>query len=291
MPAPSFRVTRAKLRAVMDAVYRAIFPRLDTTFPKFKWKRNRKGDWTAAAWPRGFAPFAGEKDPHRLNVYADNPWTIKVHGHKGVALLRVISRAKRLSGEALFKAIRKLCDKAGVPFPEAELREEADRARIRGLQARLERGFDLAEASVEGEGRSGGAAEAFGDAPSDSPGVFAALASGETARVAGALLGPEAEALVATAAALAPLLDGLVDLLPEVSAAFGELSAADRAAGRVRAIAGDAESAGLGPELRGLLEASVGAEEARARAEASVRGEAAWSRLWRSLGRKEARFS
>lgn len=279
----SFRVTRSKLRAVMDGVYRAIFTRLDSAFPKFGWKRNRKGDWTATKWPRGFAPFAKGKDPHRLNVYENNPWTIKVHGHKGVALIRLVSKAKRLSGEKLFKAIEKLCQKAGVPFPEAALRGEAERARLRAVAGRLERGAEIAEeAALEPREE---APEGLGSAP----GILAAVAAARPSALVEVALGPEAGAVTEALEALAPAVDEVVVLAPEASAALGRLAGADRARGRLRSRA--SETAGLGLDLRGAVESEVLAEEARSEAESEVRREIAWSRLWRSLGAKEGRYS
>lgn len=101
-------------------VYPALFDRLDSVFPEFGWTL-RGGHWTASKWPPSFPYPVEHENPDRLNVYPDRPYWIKVHGHTGVRFLDYVNGGRRPNGAEFVSAVRKLCDLAGVRFPERSL--------------------------------------------------------------------------------------------------------------------------------------------------------------------------
>jgi DNA primase len=107
-----------------EIVYPALFERLNESFPEFRWKRRGK-HWVAKCWPRDFPDPARERRPDRLMVYANRPWWIKVHGHQGVRFLAYVNGGRKPDGAAFVEAVRTLCARAGVPFPEQPLTPEA----------------------------------------------------------------------------------------------------------------------------------------------------------------------
>jgi hypothetical protein len=101
-------------------VYPALYQRLDAAFPEFGW--GKSGDsWLASKWPAGFPleVSTGER-PDRLQVYADRPWWVKVHGRDGVRWLHYVSGERSPRGQKYLDACRSLGKLAGVPFPERE---------------------------------------------------------------------------------------------------------------------------------------------------------------------------
>jgi hypothetical protein len=102
-----------------ETVYPALFDRLAGAFPEFGWQSHDM-HWTATTFPAGF-PFPVEHPrPDRLMVYADRPWWIKLHGHSGVRFLDYVNGGRRPTGAEFPAAVRELCKRAGVPFPERE---------------------------------------------------------------------------------------------------------------------------------------------------------------------------
>jgi len=110
-------------------VYPALFERLDSAFPEYGWER-RSGHWTATRWPAGFPYPVDNENPDRLMVYPDRPYWVKVHGHEGVRFLDLVNNGQKPKGPDFLAAVRKLCDLAGVRFPERSLTpEQAETAR------------------------------------------------------------------------------------------------------------------------------------------------------------------
>jgi hypothetical protein len=106
-----------------ETVYPALFRRLDSAFPEYGWTLH--GDaWVATRWPADFPVEAQHKRPDRLMVYQDSPWWIKVHGHGGARFLDLVNGGRKPSGAEFLAAVRRLCDLAGVPFPEREISPE-----------------------------------------------------------------------------------------------------------------------------------------------------------------------
>jgi hypothetical protein len=117
-----------------DKVYPALFDRLDTAFPEFRFKKN--GDaWVATVWPSIFPYTVDHKRADRLMVYPDNKHRIKVHGHSIIRFLEYVNSGHKPRGEKFTEAVKDLCRRAGVPFPEKELTEE-QKERARRLDAR-----------------------------------------------------------------------------------------------------------------------------------------------------------
>lgn len=110
-------------------VYPALFGRLDSAFPEYGWQ-SRGEHWTATNWPASFPYPVGNENPDRLMVYRDRPYWIKVHGHEGVRFLDLVNGGQKPKGPDFLAAVRKLCDLAGVRFPERSLTpEQAEAAR------------------------------------------------------------------------------------------------------------------------------------------------------------------
>jgi len=110
-------------------VYPSLFNRLDSAFPEFGWE-SRGGHWTATKWPADFPYRVENEHPDRLMVYANRPYWIKVHGHDGVRFLDFVNNGQKVKGPDFLAAVRKLCDLAGVRFPERSLTpEQAETAR------------------------------------------------------------------------------------------------------------------------------------------------------------------
>ena len=121
-----------------EAVYPALFKNMDSAFPEFGWKWTEGpsgGSWTAFQWPIGFPLKVENEHPDRLRVYPDRPYWVKVHGHEGVRLLDYVNGGRRPTGLEFVAAVRKLCELAGVPFPELEMTEE-EQERYRAKEAR-----------------------------------------------------------------------------------------------------------------------------------------------------------
>ena len=268
-----FRVNRKALRSVMDRVYRQLFPRLGAVFPRFGWTL-RGGNWVATKWPGRFEPYVRDKRPNRLVVYADRPWTVKVHGHKGVAIIRLVSKAKRLSGDVLLKAIRKLCERAGIPFPEAELAGATERARLGKIAGKVTRGIDAARSAAEAEAqRIASGLSADGTAPA--PSAFA------SASEALELVAPELAVLAGVLDRIRPALMLVADTLPGVLQVLGALAVPASAADDVRELARESAVFGLGLDVRELYRGAIAVEEAKAEAAEGVQSTVSNERLWR----------
>jgi DNA primase len=116
-------------------VYLALFQCLDSAFPEFRWK-HAENHWVATSWPPSFPFPVGHENPERLMVYRDRPYWIKVHGHGGVRFLDYVNGGQSPTGPDFPKAVKTLCEKSGVRFPEREytpeeLEKEAKRDRRR----------------------------------------------------------------------------------------------------------------------------------------------------------------
>lgn len=108
---------------LQNEVYPALFSCLDSAFPEFQWKRTGN-HWTATSWPPGF-PFPVEhENPERLMVYQDRPYWIKIHGHEGVRFLDYVNGGQSPTGPDFPKAVKDLCERCGVRFPEREYSPE-----------------------------------------------------------------------------------------------------------------------------------------------------------------------
>lgn len=127
--------SRPDLGSVADEACRVLFGRLDIALPEFGWRRH--GDhWTGTAWPSGFPMACNGQHPDRLMVYANATHWIKVHGHTGVRFLDYVNNGRKPVGPEFPAAVRRLCELAGVPFPEDAARDPEWSKRERLLEDR-----------------------------------------------------------------------------------------------------------------------------------------------------------
>lgn len=114
-----------------QTVYPALFSCLDSAFAEFGWEK--QGDhWVAQRWPPDFPCQVEHRRPDRLVFYPDRPYWIKIHGHGGVRFLDLVNGGRPPRGADFVKAVQRLCELAGVPFPDRRFTpEQEDRARRR----------------------------------------------------------------------------------------------------------------------------------------------------------------
>lgn len=145
-----------------EKVYPALFERLDSAFPEYGWRKS--GDkWTATSWPADFPFPVQHENPDRLMVYRNRPWWVKVHGHEGVRFLELVNGGRKPEGVDFVNAVRRLCELAGVPFPERERTAEEARQHERREARReaLEVVARYAERTLWGPGELAEKARAF----------------------------------------------------------------------------------------------------------------------------------
>jgi predicted P-loop ATPase len=126
-----------ELQAWLDGtLYPALFRNLPSAFPEFGWRRFSRG-WQATRWPANFPEAVDHPNPERLQVYADGPAYIKIHGRGAVRFLHIAAGESSPRGERFVQAIRDLAGRAGVDasFLERELTpEEQAQANARELR-------------------------------------------------------------------------------------------------------------------------------------------------------------
>jgi replicative DNA helicase len=115
-----------------DELYPALWERLDTAFPEFGFVL--RGDHWQATNETATRALSGAPRPDRVWAYRDTPFGIKIHGGAFVPWLEYAAGQSSLRGEAFLEAVRDLCLRADVHFPERErspqaLQEEALRHR------------------------------------------------------------------------------------------------------------------------------------------------------------------
>ena len=103
-------------------VYPALHTRLAAAFPEFRWKRSGTA-WVATVCPDGFP--AGDVRPDRITAYANARHGLKVQGGEFVRFLTLVAPGGNTKGAAYVPAVRKLCELAGVEFPERRLGPDA----------------------------------------------------------------------------------------------------------------------------------------------------------------------
>lgn len=115
-----------ELQAWLDGtLYPALFRNLPSAFPEFGWRRFSRG-WQATRWPADFPEAVDHPNPERLQVYANGPAYIKIHGRGALRFLALAARDPAPRGERFVEAIRDLAGRAGVDagFLERELSPE-----------------------------------------------------------------------------------------------------------------------------------------------------------------------
>jgi DNA primase catalytic core len=99
-------------------VYPALWDRLDTAFPEFGFKR--KGDHWIATDESASRRLSGSPRPERVWVYSDSPFGIKIHGGEFITWIVYVSGHSSPRGLEFITAVRELCQRSGVLFPEME---------------------------------------------------------------------------------------------------------------------------------------------------------------------------
>ncbi|NSW58594.1 MAG: toprim domain-containing protein [Armatimonadetes bacterium] len=113
-----------------EELYPALWERLDSAFPEFGFVL--RGDHWQATHETATRALPGAPRPDRVWAYRDTPFGIKIHGGGFVPWLEYAAGQSSLRGEAFLNAVRDLCLRAGVSFPERERSPQA-------LQAAAER--------------------------------------------------------------------------------------------------------------------------------------------------------
>ena len=116
-------------RHLEEVVYPALYDRLQDAFPEFAFAQ-RGAVKEATRWPAGFPLEVEHPRPERLQCYADSPYRLWVHGRHHLRWLDYVNGGRKPMGPDFLAAVRKLCDLAGVQFPEREVSaEEEEQAR------------------------------------------------------------------------------------------------------------------------------------------------------------------
>ena len=116
------------LTSLLDVtVYPALWDRLDSAFPEFGW--SRKGRLWEATNKDDTRTLQGSPRPDRVEAYENTPWGFIIQGGDFVRWLSYVSGNSSPRGQSFIDAVRTLCDKAGVLFPErTRTPEQADAA-------------------------------------------------------------------------------------------------------------------------------------------------------------------
>lgn len=116
------------LTSLLDVrVYPALWDCLDSAFPEFGWKRTG-GLWRATNEDHA-RNLSGSPRPDRVEAYENTPWGFIIQGGDFVRWLSYVSGNSSPRGQSFIDAVRTLCDKAGVLFPErTRTPEQADAA-------------------------------------------------------------------------------------------------------------------------------------------------------------------
>jgi len=119
-----------------EEAYPALFEHLDAAFPEFEWKRTGRG-WVATNRAHTKS-LPGEPRPDR--VVCNAPFGFLVHGGGATSWAAYVNGGRRPEGAEFVPVVRRLCELAGVSFPEREpTAEEAEHLRQReGRRSALE---------------------------------------------------------------------------------------------------------------------------------------------------------
>lgn len=113
-------------------VYPALFQKLDAAFPDYGFRR-RGRYWQASQDATRALP--GSPRPDRVYCYPNRPWGLVVQGEGVVRFLALVNDGRRPDGPDFVPAVKRLCELAGVPFPEPEVSPE-ELLRLRWQEAR-----------------------------------------------------------------------------------------------------------------------------------------------------------
>ena len=116
------------LTSLLDVrVYPTLWDCLDSAFPEFGWKRTGRL-WRATNEDHA-RTLPGGPRPDRVEAYENAPWGFTIQGGDFVRWLSYVSVEHSPRGTDFIDAVRTLCEKAGVLFPErTRTLEQADAA-------------------------------------------------------------------------------------------------------------------------------------------------------------------
>ncbi|NPV49120.1 MAG: hypothetical protein HPY69_19425, partial [Armatimonadetes bacterium] len=97
-------------------LFPTLWDRLPSAFPEFGW--TRRGRYYVATQEAATRSLPGAPRPDRVWAYQDSPFGLKIHGGEFVTWLAYVARGHPLRGSDFLEAVRQLCERAGVPFPE-----------------------------------------------------------------------------------------------------------------------------------------------------------------------------
>lgn len=123
-----------------DVVLPAVFERLDQAFPEFGW-RTTPGGWVATN--RDTTKRLFDARPER--VVCNRPFGVLVHGGQSLSWVAYLSGGQPPRGREFVEVARRLCELAGVAFPDQEVTPEELHARERAERRRavLEKLFEV----------------------------------------------------------------------------------------------------------------------------------------------------
>ena len=106
-----------------EEVLPRLFERLDQAFPEFGWEATQDG-WVATN--RDTTKRLLDARPER--VICNRPFGFYAHGGQSVTWVAYLNGGRVPRGQAFLETARKLCELAGVPFPDREVSAEELRA-------------------------------------------------------------------------------------------------------------------------------------------------------------------
>lgn len=104
---------------LQQVVLPALFERLDQAFPEFGWRRDAKG-WVASNDEFVKERFGGKAS----RVVAHAPFGFLPHGATATSWMHYVTGLQRQRGEDFKAGLRRLCELAGVKYPERDFTPE-----------------------------------------------------------------------------------------------------------------------------------------------------------------------
>lgn len=114
-----------------EVVYPNLYDHLESAYPEFGFRSSGNGSKVGTIYPTSVPVPVNEKRPDRIVCYRKTCFQYMVHGHRAVRWLDHENGGRKPTGDEFLPAVRALCLKAGVAFPERQMtakqREQAAR--------------------------------------------------------------------------------------------------------------------------------------------------------------------